>query len=74
LRSWPSSAPLLIVLSYPSCLVVAAVSAVLLPVVWRQPGWRVKALFAAYNVTAFAAFLGRTSWSGSLSIDREERF
>ena len=51
-------APLLIVLSYPSCLVVAAVSAVLLPAVWRQPGWRVKALFAAYNVTAFTAFLG----------------
>jgi hypothetical protein len=51
------AAPLLVVLSYPSCLVVASVSAVLLPVVRRHPDRRVKALFAAYNLTAFAAFL-----------------
>jgi hypothetical protein len=50
-------APLLVGLSDPSCLVVASVSAVLLPAVRRYPGWRVKALFAAYNLAAFGAFL-----------------
>lgn len=50
-------APVLVVLSYPSCLLVASVSAVLLPVVWRHPDRRVKALFVAYNLAALALFL-----------------
>lgn len=50
-------APLLVLFSYPSCLVVACVSAVLLPAVWRHPDWRAKALFVAYNVAALAVFL-----------------
>jgi hypothetical protein len=50
-------APLAVGLSYPSCLVVASVSAVLLPVVLRHPDRRLKALFVAYNLAAFAAFL-----------------
>ncbi|HSB35344.1 MAG TPA: glycosyltransferase family 39 protein, partial [Thermoanaerobaculia bacterium] len=50
-------APLLVVLSYPSCLVVASVSAVLLPVVLRHRDARGKVLFVAYNLAALAAFL-----------------
>ena len=50
-------APLLVGLSYPSCLVVASVSAVLLPVVFRRPDRRARALFVAFNLAAFAAFL-----------------
>jgi len=50
-------APLLVLFSYPSCLLVASVSAVLLPVVWRRPDRRAKALFVAYNLAALAVFL-----------------
>jgi hypothetical protein len=50
-------APLFVGLSYPSCLVVASVSAVLLLPVLRQTDGRAKALFAAYNLAAVAAFL-----------------
>jgi hypothetical protein len=50
-------APLLVLVSYPSCLLVASVSAVLLPAVWRHPDRRAKALFVAYNVAALAVFL-----------------
>ncbi len=50
-------APLFVVLSYPSCLVVASVSVVLLPAVLRHPSGRAKALFVAYNLAALAAFL-----------------
>ena len=50
-------APVLVLLSYPSCLLVASVSAALLPAVSRHPDRRAKALFMACSLAAFAAFL-----------------
>lgn len=51
------AAPVGVGLSYPGILVLAAVSLVLLPVVWRRGDARVWLLFLAYNAAGVATFL-----------------
>jgi hypothetical protein len=49
--------PAALAASYPAVFVAGAVSLVLLPTAWRQPGWRPRALYVAYNglmLTGFA--------------------
>ena len=49
--------PLAVASSYPAVFVGAGVGVVLLPVVWRRPGWAPRLLFAAYGVLLVAGFL-----------------
>jgi len=49
--------PLGLGLSYPAVFVAGAISLVLLPAVWTQPGWHAKAAFVFYNATMISAFL-----------------
>ncbi|HLJ93675.1 MAG TPA: glycosyltransferase family 39 protein [Gemmataceae bacterium] len=49
--------PVALGLSYPAVLIAAAVSLVLLPAVWRQPGWARKSLFVAYVLLLSVSFL-----------------
>lgn len=51
-------APVALGLSYPAVLIAGAVSIVLLPTVWRQPGWAVKLTFLVYNLLIGVSFLG----------------
>jgi hypothetical protein len=50
--------PLALAASYPAVFVAGAVSVVLLPTAWRQPGWKPRTLFLAYNVLMVAGFMG----------------
>ena len=49
--------PLALASSYPAVFVGAGVGVVLVPVIWRQPGWVPRLLFAAYGVLLVAGFL-----------------
>jgi hypothetical protein len=49
--------PLALALSYPSLFIAGAVSLVLLPAVWRQPGWAARVLYLAYNVLLVGGFI-----------------
>src|SRR5262249_48237618 len=49
--------PVALALSYPSLFLAGAVSLVLLPAVWRQPGWAVRVLYLAYNGMIAGSFV-----------------
>jgi hypothetical protein len=49
--------PLVVAGSYPAVFVAGAVSLALLPAAWRCRTWRVRALFAAYNLLLVGTFL-----------------
>ncbi len=55
--------PLAIFGSYPAAFVGGAVSLGLLATAWRQ-GWKARLLFAAYNLTLVASFLGHYATAG----------
>jgi hypothetical protein len=50
--------PLALFASFPCVFVSGSISLALLPAVWRQRGWRARALFAACNLLMVVAFLG----------------
>ena len=61
-RLWPLLAlglfvPLAVGVSYPSVFIAGAISLVLLPAVWRHPGWQAKSLYVFYNATMLGAFV-----------------
>ncbi len=62
--------PVALLASYPAVFVAGTVSVVLLPVVWRQPGWKVRSWFALYNVLMLAGFLGSYLLVGLSQLDR----
>ncbi len=50
--------PLALFSSFPVVFVAGSIGVALLPAVWRQPGWKAKALFVVYNLLLVGGFLG----------------
>jgi hypothetical protein len=50
--------PIALGVSYPAVFIAGAVSVVLLPTVWRQPGWTAKLPYLIFNVIMVLSFLG----------------
>ena len=45
-------------MSYPAVFVAGSVALALVPTVWRQPGWKAKALYVVFGLVMFASFFG----------------
>src|SRR5262249_16938951 len=48
--------PFIILMSYASVFIASTVSVLLLPTVWRQRGWRTRALYVGYNAVLVITF------------------
>lgn len=62
--------PIALLTSYPTVFVAGSISFVLLPAVWRQPGWKARFWFGAYNALMLAAFSGSYLLVGVSQLDR----
>ena len=50
--------PVALGVSYPAVFVAGAISVALLPVIWRQPGWKVRGAYLLFNAVMIASFAG----------------
>lgn len=62
--------PFALLSSYPAVFVAGSISVVLLPAVWKQPGWKALLWFGAYNVLMLSAFLASYLLVGVSQLDR----
>ncbi len=63
--------PVALLASYPTLFVAGSISAVLLPTVWKQPGWKARTWFVVYNVLMLAGFLCSYLLVGVSQLDRK---
>jgi hypothetical protein len=56
--------PFAIASSYPAVFIAGSISLVLLPVVWKQEGWKARGWFVAFNLLCGATFLAHLQWVG----------